>query len=213
MHEAFIPWLFAWMRHLFHTSLYTFLIYSAALLSPLLWFLKPNRKYLSGPVFILWILNYINVWIWLLSSPEPRFGLAFHVLSIGLPLITLLETVVLPAKKIQLAGLAFTWMAAIGYGINIFAKQSTYPFTLADCWLKPLKDYRYFRLNDKKTFPYRQLNNGARLYIPDNTHTLINADLPCRNDTLLNVELRGPGIESGFRVTGNKVKTIYPYIK
>ncbi len=69
MHEPFGHWFFPWMRYTFHHNLYSFLLYCTALLSPLAWLLKNNRKYIPSPLFILWVINYINVWIWLFLIP------------------------------------------------------------------------------------------------------------------------------------------------
>ncbi len=212
VHEPFFHWLLPWLRFCFQQNKYTAAIFITALLSPLLWCIKPNRRYIPGPLFIFWVLNYINVWVWLWASSEPRFGLAFHTISIGLPLLTLLETAVLPVKRIQWAALLCTWLVCAWYSINILRKPTTYHFTLADCWLKPLRCDCYYKWNDKKTFPYQLLNNGVRLYISDHTHHYLNADFPARMDRYLQVEMRGPAIEDGFRVVRDDTPQYLPFL-
>jgi len=211
--EPFSHWFFPWLLFNFRSNFYSALIYTMALLSPLLWLVKANRRYIPGPLFMLWVLNYLNVFAWLWASPDPRYGLAFHTISIGLPLLTLLETVDLPVKKMQAAALLCTWLVCAAYGVNIFLKPGTYRFTLADCWLKPLKSYRYYKWNDKKTFPYQLLNNGVKLFIPDDTHDFLNADLPARRDNYLQVEMRGPSIENGFRAVRDDTKKYIPFLE
>jgi len=211
--EPFSHWFLPWLRFGFQQNIYFAVIYTTALLSPLLWWAKPNRRYIPGPLFVFWVLNYINVWLWLWASPEPRFGLAFLTISIGLPLLTLLETAVVPVKRMQLPALFFTWAVCAWYGIAISRKPSTYHFTLADCWLKPLRSDRYYKWNDKKTFPYQVLSNGVRLYISDDTHDFLNADFPARMDHYLQVEMRGPSIKNGFRAIRDDTKQYVPYVE
>ncbi len=213
LQEPFGHWLLPWLLFNLRDNFYSGLICIVALLSPLLWLIRANRRYIPGPLFVCWVLNYINVLIWLWASPDPRYGLAFHAIAIGLPLLTLPETVRWPTRKMQRAALLCTWLVCIAYGVNIFRKPSTYRFTLADCWLKPLRSYRYFTRNDKKTFPYEMLNNGVRLYITDENHDFLNADFPARRDHYLQVEMRGPAIEDGFRVVQDNTKKYLPFVE
>lgn len=213
-HEPISRWFFPWLLFNLQHNSYSAAIYIAALLSPLLWVAGHNRRYVHGPLFVFWALNYINVWIWLWASPDARYGLAFHVAGIGLPLLTLTENIAfIQVKRMQLAALFCTWLVCIAYGVNIFRKPSTYRFTLADCWLKPLRSYRYYKSTDKRAYPYRVLNYGIRLYTTDATHDFLNAPFPAVRDNYLQLEMRGPAIEDGFRVTGDDTKKYIPFLE
>ena len=91
-----------------------------------------------------------------------------------------------------------------------------YAFTISDCWLKPLRDKRYFIAKNKtsflQTFPSVNLGNGIQLYLPDNTHECLNANGPCMNWRYGEIEMRGTKIEDGFRNIKDEVKKYFPFV-
>jgi hypothetical protein len=98
------------------------------------------------------------------------------------------------------------------YAVRIFADKRMYHFTLADCWLRPLKDQQYTWHNDQKSFPFVDLGKGVKLYLPDSTHDCLNASGPCMTWRYGLIEMRGNRVSDGFRNTRDEVIKYYPFV-
>jgi hypothetical protein len=83
---------------------------------------------------------------------------------------------------------------------------------MTGCWFKPARDVRYFYNNDTTTFPFISLGHGVKLYLPDETHSCLNANGPCMLYRYGEIELRGDKIEDGFRNIKVEVKKYFPYL-
>jgi hypothetical protein len=187
-----------------------FLIFLAAILSPLYWiFSFRRRKQISNNIVVLWLIIYIAVWLWLMNSPEYRFGIMYLSLAFALPLLFQSNTTV--SSKIIRATTIILFLIICGY-YSREAINKSYTFSIADCWLFPLRDSRYFSNNQEETFRYKQLNNGVKLYLADSTHECINADLPCMSWYYGEIEMRGDKIEDGFRNKTDEVRKHFPVL-
>ena len=204
----------SWMQHL-RTDYFTgFLTALSAMVSPALWLLFPatGRRF-SQPVFLLWCLYYLFFWVWVTNAPEFRFGLAYIVLASVLPLLELSSYAISASPKIPawLLALPF-YFCCWHYALAGIRKDSFYRFSLADCWLKPLRSYRYFINNDVAGFEQVKLRNGVTLYLSDRQHECLNVDGPCMIWRYGKIEMRGNKIEDGFRNIKDEVHQNYPFI-
>lgn len=210
----FFKWFMVQMYRGFSID-FAFLI--PALLSPLYWFagLK-KRKNINPLLFMLWLIVYIDIWIWLHNSPEYRFGIIFIAFAIVLPWLALKDALFTKVYRLMPGLLtAIALITATVYLYNGYKKPSSYGYTPKDYWLYPLKDKQYFTKNDTATFACTTLGNGIKIYKPDRKHACLNApQLPCAvwNYGAV-IEARGPNIEDGFRMVSDSILKIYPNIK
>lgn len=214
----FYQYFFKWFMVQFHAGRpLNFAIFIPALLSPLYWFTGVRKKGAIQPlIFTLWLIIYIDIWVWLYSSPEYRFGITFLAFAITLPWLGMkgvLFTRTYRATRIVLVA-SMLVIAAI-YLADGYHKPTNYAFTPKDYWFYPLKDKQYFTRNDTATFKYTTLANGVKIYVPDRQHACLNApQLPCIMWPYgAVIESRGPNIEDGFRMLSDSILTIYPNIK
>ncbi len=212
---SFFQWLYIWIPEHFNYNRQLDLgILFSALLSPLYWLLPKDNPFTTAktPLFWIWIVAYINVWVWLANSPEYRFGVVYHAFAFGLPLLSYYYqgrsfNIVSYALPILLCG------TGLYYTLHILRKETTYNFALKDYWLYPLKDKRYLKHNDTTTFTYTMLNNDVKLYYEDSTHECISAPgLPCMAWKYGSIEMRGLKMEEGFRNVKNEVRKYYPLL-
>ena len=97
------------------------------------------------------------------------------------------------------------------YAMDI-TKRNRFYFSMTDCLVKPLKDYKYYSANEVQRFPFTDLGNNVKLYLPDGQHQCLNAPGPCMTWHYGNIEMRGKKIEDGFRNTKDEVKKYFPFI-
>ncbi len=188
------------------------LLVTAALFSPFCWFIFYRRaKNIGIKLWMVWIIPYASFWIWMCATSTYRFGAAFLSLSIILPFLILFPDSPYPVSPVyvRLAGFLLAF-STIHYVIDGCRKPRTYPFTIADCWLYPLKDKRYRSKNHKADFPYRMLRTGVKLYIEDSAHDCMNANLPCMLYSPGDIEMRGERIDQGFKNVREELLPEYP---
>jgi hypothetical protein len=203
-----------WIQHTYRDYTFGFLLVLASILSPFAWLVVrvAGKKIALLPVGI-WFIYYLCFWVWIINSPEFRFGLAYITLSIFLPFMEVPFHFRL-RENIKIVGLSLpVYLLCFHYIREAIHKDSFYTFTLADCWIKPLRSYRYFINNDIKTFRYVPLRNGIKLYISDVYHECLNVEGPCMIWKYGEIEMRGPQIADGFRNVKDEVKEYYPYIQ
>lgn len=213
-YKFFIKWFTVQLRRGFSID-FVFLV--PALLSPLYWLAGLRKRTAINPlIFTLWLIVYIDIWIWLHNSPEYRFGIIFIAFAIVLPWLAMKEVLFTRTYKIMPRVLAaLTLIAATICITDGYKKPTSYAYTPKDYWLYPLRDKQYFTKNDTATFAYTTLGNGVKIYIPDRKHACLNApQLPCAvwNYGAV-IEARGPHIEDGFRMVSDSILKIYPNIK
>jgi hypothetical protein len=206
-------WFLPWFKGFFERNTpFDAIFFIVAMLSPLFW-IVPFRKSGKNNIrpFGLWLIVYAGVWIWFLTSPVLRFGAVFLSLSIIFPALAFFSRKPPERAGPILLQLYFT-CAVIYYIASGYAMPSTYPFALADCWLRPLKDIHYSDIQ-KVDFPYTILRSGVKLYLSDADHACINTDLPCAHGLYGEIEMRGNTIAEGFRLKKDETLIHYPYIR
>jgi len=213
---SFIQWFPKWVLMQLVPGLWANLVlFFAGILSPCYWLLYINKKqHFNKHVFIVWAVIYAGTCFWLINSPEYRFGTVFLSLAFALPLLQLSGT---GQKSLHSIPVIVTFVLVTAIFIKscatLFSRPETYPFSLKDCWLYPLKDKRYFYKNNKSNFPYTVLNNGVKLYLSDSTHECINTGLPCMSWRYGDIEMRGKTLQDGFRNKKDEVEKYYPFVK
>jgi hypothetical protein len=201
-----------WFRYMYSNFFFSLLIFLVSVLSPFSWLFFPGqKKKISAKIFLLWSIYYAGVCIWLLNSPEFRFGLSYIILAMCLPVFELMQSITVQQRLLRLAPVAITGICFLYYSVSVVKKDSFY-FSINDCWLKPPRDRRYFAKNDLSTFSSVNLGNGVRLYLADKNHECLNANGPCMNWRYGVIEMRGDKIEDGFRNVKDEVKKYYPYV-
>lgn len=202
-----------WFDYMLDSSLSSLLLTFAAFLSILSWLFFPiTKKKIPANVFFLWCIYYIGVLIWFINSPEHRFGLPYLVLAIGLPWLAFATTAPIKWNIPFAAAPVLLAFCCLHYCLEPLKKEAFYSFSLRDCWLKPLRDRRYFHANDLKTFPRSSLGRRVKLYYGDDQHECLNADGPCMNWRYGQIEMRGNNIADGFRNTKDEVKKYFPFV-
>lgn len=218
--QPFLTWFVPWI-----TSLYTVnkikvsvIILFAAFLSPLLWLINYwAKKRPTVLPFFFWLILYASVWIWLVSSPDFRFGNMYMALSLFLPVLYITYDrqpsgirgrMILPLLFILVC---MNYIRGSFDLYHIYLKKYNYAFTRKN-WLFPLKDYQTTIQNDTSTFPYKMLNAGTKLYLPDSTHDCLNAGLPCLIWNYGEIEMRGNRIEDGFRSVRCEAWKHFPFL-
>lgn len=205
-----------WMQLLQHENVIAYAFTVAAMLSPLAWlylilFRKENLLLLGGT----WLVYYTCFWLWLLNSPEVRFGVAYIILSMCIPLLCIGSLQQNTSGRKWLTILAIpVWFLCIYYMIRGWQKSETYPFSLSDVWLKPLRTKHYF-LNRQYLpgFPSAPLDNGVRVYFADSVHNCLNATGPCMTWRYGEIEMRGKTVAEGFRLKKDEIEKNYPFVK
>jgi hypothetical protein len=218
---TFLGWFFPWIgKHLkYHLfiELFTFL---SAILSPLLWIvgLALKKKPGSG-IFIFWLLLYAACWIWLIGSPDYRYGTAFLVIAFLIPLLFLTRARVAQPVPRWLLSLLFIlttsyYLHGAYHAFREYGVRTTETFTWKQGGLFPIQDI-YYKLHPKDSIPYQVLNNGVKVYLSDKVHLCINAGLVCipNFDGFIGIEMRGPGVEDGFRTVREDKREELPLIQ
>lgn len=202
-----------WFDYLAANSLSSLLITFASFLSPVVWLFFPLlKKRIPVKSFLLWCIYYFCICIWLLNSPEHRFGLPYLALAAGLPLLEIIQTIPLQWKISPVIFFAVFWICCWHYAADVLKRNAMYSFSIHDCWLKPLRDRRYFTKNNLSDFPSVNLGNGVKLYLADKNHECLNANGPCMNWRYGEIEMRGTKIEEGFRSKKDEVKLFFPFV-
>ncbi|HEX3935040.1 MAG TPA: hypothetical protein VHW43_10210, partial [Puia sp.] len=104
-------------------------------------------------------------------------------------------------------------LTAVYYLVSGYRKPSNYPISLGQCFIYPPKDKALVLYNSPKqlpTFPYKYLGHGVKLYIQDTAHFCAGIDQPCTVTDYGDLEMRGPRLEDGVRMTNDKVLERFP---
>jgi hypothetical protein len=217
--DWFFPWLYGYIKN--NAPLIGLSILLSALFSPVLWMILYLRKKKPGiPLFLLWLIVYMGSWIWLGTSPDYRFGMAFLSLSFIFPLLLLTRDRELTNKRVP--GILFSILFILSslhymsraYGLHEVYTQKTHrSFAFTNWWLLPLKDVKYSMDNNKADFPYRIMQSGVKLYLSDSAHACLNTDFPCTVWDHIEIEMRGNSLEDGFRSSHSELWISHPYIR
>jgi hypothetical protein len=227
-HYPLYSWFTGWFAGILRNRAFgDALLFICSMLSPFFWLLlkRDDRKKATAP-FFLWLTAYLAVWIWLFTSPVIRFGSVFLSFSVFFPLAVVCNLWTqgslqrLRSRRIYQCLIPFLLgIFSVGYINRASLASTTYAFTLADCWLYPLKDISY-NDREKADFTSKPLGSGVRLYVSDPTHQCVNACLPCmvnynqRTPCYFDdIQMRGTRIDQGFRMIRDELPEEYPFIK
>lgn len=214
-------WLLGWITSSLQERTVDMLLFLLAAISPLYWLIRVFVRKTASPLFLLWLIIYAAMWLWVESSPVFRYGMMYVCMSFMTPAFDLfygsrpkpLFKTVRERRDRLYRGLALVALipAGIFYIVTGIHSYTTYRFTLADCWLVPLKSIWY----DKKQqmdFPSKKMKNGTRLYMADSSHECISLDtcLTCAPFNYGEIEMRGRSLDQGFRIVRDEVKLHYP---
>jgi len=211
-------WLFPWLKKELpgiHTVTALLLI-AAVVLSPFGWvILYLRKKKPSVHLFVLWAIQYACIWNWLNNSPDFRFGIVFISITLAIPLFLLTPDHWRPGIRVPrlLTPVLYT-VFALFFVVKACIRPGNYPFTLADCWLYPLKDIQTRTQNNQQDFPYKVMKSGVKLYLSDWTHHCLNAPglcAPCMSWKYGDIQMRGTRIEDGFYNAHVEMGNVYPF--
>lgn len=187
-----------------------------AFLSVIPWMLLllKKRKRSCNLIFTLWIILYLSLIIWFISSPEFRFGISYVASTIFVSVyyfsykIRFSENI---QKKLLFSFKVLLLPLTIHYLSFFHLHPASYRFMFQSVLIKPLKDYRYKHTPD---FPFVLLQNGQKLYIPNDKEgfSCLNAEGPCMNWPYGKLKMRGEKIEDGFILETNEVEKNFPYV-
>jgi hypothetical protein len=218
--QWFLPWAIGLYTQ-FDLKIVITLLF-AGLFSPLLWIISSVLgKKPRGRFVLVWLVVYFGLYYWLVGSPEFRFGNIYIFLAVFLPVLYWTYARPLPKGKFnkfnRVILCAFFVLVTLNYIRGAFflrqryLQKFHYGFTARN-WLYPLKDYNTTINNDKATFRYKKLNAGVKLYLSDDSHDCLNADLPCLIWNYGEIEMRGDRIEDGFRNVKCDAWTHFPFL-
>jgi hypothetical protein len=227
LHDWLFPWLtfqidqttqFGQTRQFFDLS-----ILLTALVSPALWLILYFRRMCPPPrLFLLWLIMYTDSWIWLITSPDFRYGMTFLVLSFVFPLLLLTRGGGSRTHK-SLPAILFSALFALLTLHYVHSSYKTFRdyaaktgrrYKLKDIWQLPLKDAAYSIGNNMADFPYRIIHSGVKLYLADPpAHECLNTDLICTTWINLDIEMRGSSPEDGFRSADSELWRTIPYLR
>jgi hypothetical protein len=213
-------WILGWITSSLYERTFDMLLFLLAALSPLYWLIRMFVRTEVAPLFLLWLVIYAANWLWVESSPVFRYGMVYVCMSFMTPAFDgcyslwrnpVMKTGQQPDRRYRSLALLALIPAGIFYLVTGFHRNTTYRFTLADCWLNPLKSIWYDK-REQKDFPYKKLKNGTRIYMGNSTHDCISLDtcLTCSPFDYGEIEMRGPDLDQGFRNVRDEVKLHYP---
>lgn len=204
--DWFPPWLLNGPRHNNYLDTGIFLV---AFLSPVYWLFSSVRT--AKKAFGLWLIVYAGLWMWLLTAPVHRFAAVLMASCAAIPFLASARF----QKKWGLCkpAVSLLLLSCMLYHITrTYHKPGTYPFTLAECWLFPLKDIHY-REKGTAGYAYKTMADGSKVYVEDTAHYCINTCLPCMNWDYGEIEKRGARIDQGFRLVHNDIRDRYPFMR
>ena len=212
----FHAWFLTWFRYIYTHLPLVFLMVVAAFCSPLLWvFLYMRKRKPDAVSLIFYLLVYAGVWLWVVTSPDARFGMAFISMSVILPLLAATENhrkipaVVLPALFTCFT-VYYLYADYLFFGYD--RRRRTHAVNEKSAWIYPLQHPAY-KPYPPKPLPYTILNTGVKLYFDIPGQLCDNTCLPCMSWRYGAIEMRGPSLSDGFRNTRNDVKKAFPFIR
>lgn len=219
--RTLLGWFIPWVRSFGPKAVMDTVFLFMALLSPFYWLIRLRWQKTRSPLLLPWAIAFVATLLWMQASPVFRFGCIYVYMSFMLPLFDL--ALALPASSSVRTSALLTYLPRVYPGALLlplllagtyyihsgFGRETTYPFTLADCWLRPLKPI-WYHLQDNKDFPYRVLKNGTKMYVSDHSHGCIVTCLPCMEFDYGEIDMRGTRLDEGFRNVKDEVKLHYP---
>jgi hypothetical protein len=203
-----------WFIHNEKDNIKSLITALVAFTMPPIVFLSRWKNEKRNAIGLLAGIYYLAAIIWLLYSPEFRFGLCLLHILVVLGCMQFANRPSLPSFKylpaLQFLILAFVF---IHFFYDLKSRPSSQFSSFKSTWLYPLKDSRYTEnAGSANGFPYVLLNNGQRLYLSDDTHHCMNAPMPCMSWRYGEIEMRGTTLQQGFRNIRNDVRKNFPFL-
>lgn len=198
---SFVQWFPVWLQKLWSMNRVNFILAAASILfTPLAAIVMVLKKKISSFYLCTWVVAYICLLFWLVTSPDIRFGYHYMLPCLFIPLFAInTHRPVNVNRWMYKLSLPVIGIASLYY--TYLALQMLQPYPLSRWLFRPLKSPEYYRRNDLSTFKYVMLNNGVKLYIyDDSAHHTINAPLPSCSPYREGIRMRGDKIEDGFRI-------------
>jgi hypothetical protein len=184
------------LPNLWRDNHFNFILVLVGLFSPVIaLYVHRKNKSIKSFQFLTWLIAYVGVWFWLITSPDIRFGYHYLLPSILLPLLSYAKNFSYQ-RYTQLLPYA---ICLICFYYDFTAIKKLQPYSFSQYVVRPLRSPEYYKRNDLNTFQYVMLNNGVKLYIQDSTHHSINAPLPSCYPYNPALRMRGNKLQDGFK--------------
>jgi hypothetical protein len=190
----FLQWFPRWLPNLWRDNHFNFILVLVGLFSPVIALHRKNKSIKSFQ-FLAWLIAYVGVWFWLITSPDIRFGYHYLLPCILLPLLSYAKNFSYQPYT-QLLPYA---ICLICFYYDFTAIKKLQPYSFSQYIVRPLKSPEYYKRNDLNSFQYVMLSNRVKLYIQDSTHHSINAPLPSCYPYNPGIRMRGNKLEDGFK--------------
>jgi hypothetical protein len=192
----FLQWFPRWLPNLWRDNHFNFILVLVGLFSPVIaLYVHRKNKSIKSFQFLTWLIAYVGVWFWLITSPDIRFGYHYLLPCILLPLLSYAKNFSYQPYT-QLLPYA---ICLICFYYDFTAIKKLQPYSFSQYVVRPLRSPEYYKRNDLNTFQYVMLNNGVKLYIQDSTHHSINAPLPSCYPYNPALRMRGNKLQDGFK--------------
>jgi hypothetical protein len=192
----FLQWFPRWLPNLWRDNHFNFILVLVGLFSPVIaLYVHRKNKSVKSFQFLAWLVAYVGVWFWLITSPDIRFGYHYLLPCILLPLLSCAKNFSYQPYT-QLLPYA---ICLICFYYDFVAIKKLQPYSFSQYIVCPLKSPEYYKRNDLNTFKYVMLSNRVKLYIQDSTHHSINAPLPSCYPYNPGIRMRGNKLEDGFK--------------
>jgi len=188
-------WLPTYLRNLWRDDHFNYLLVIAGLVAPAAFVI---RKFKTSCYLLPWLISYIAIWFWLITSPDIRFGYHYLLPCIFFPLFLVSEGITLKAKPLLTASVSIVICMICLYH-DYHAIKRLQPYRVSEYFYTPLKSPEYYKNNDLSTFKYVMLTNNVKLYIHDSAHHSINAPMPACSPYRPGIKMRGSKLEDGFK--------------
>ncbi|RZK28244.1 MAG: hypothetical protein EOO61_22330 [Hymenobacter sp.] len=203
-----------WLKQSFQYPYYFFGVAAAGFfLPPIAIFYMSKKKQLPKQIGLLLGIYYLAAIIWMLYSPEYRFGITLLELLILFSLLQIVYFFPISFQWLWLAQAGMSLFLVAHFALDFVQRPSNRHLRFSKHWFFPAKDYRLLVSDsNQNSFPYVMLQPGIPLYFSDSSHHCMNACLPCMSWRYGDIEMRGTSIQQGFRNVRNEVRKNYPWL-
>jgi|GEM_PF-3170793 len=189
-------------KSLFENAVTLLAIISALFTTIALLVSKKLKSKENAPLVIFWLVNLAGFLFWLLMAPDVRFGMAFILSVISIPIYLLLKDSVFEGKaSVPVMKSLFVLICLIAFILSV-----RYFISVKDPG-KPLHSILIVPENLANTFDnhFQQISvqriNNLEFHKPKTS--CLDCELPCSPRPVDNIEMRGVSLQDGFRQKKN----------